>query len=60
MFRLICCLSIALVAQAVVTHAAPWTAIRGSATPDPSVLHDKKAALLLEPGASGEGPVVHL
>jgi hypothetical protein len=59
MFRLICCLSIALVTQAVVTHAAPWTAIRGSATPDPSVLHDKKAALLLEPGASGEGPVVH-
>ncbi len=64
MFRLLCCLS-----AAMVTHAATplfrssfdkqnWTAIEGAATPDPAVLHGGSKSLRLEAGASDSGAVV--
>jgi hypothetical protein len=55
MFRLLCCLSLALAVQ-----AAPWTAISGAATNDATVLHQNKPSLRLEPTASGAAPVVQL
>jgi hypothetical protein len=68
MFRLLCCLSVTLAAQA----AAPlfqssfdkpnqgWSALSGAATRDSKVLHDKRISLRLEAADSGAGPVVRL
>lgn len=66
MFRLLCCLSAALAAHA----AAPlfqtsfekpnqgWTALRGTATPDSTVLHANNKSLRVEAAKTGDGPVV--
>ena len=43
----------------VVQKADPgWTAVRGTATPDATVLHSDRKSLRLEPAPGGTGPVV--
>jgi hypothetical protein len=66
MFRLFCCLFVALVAHA----AAPlfhlsfektnqsWTILSGIATLDSTVVHGDNKSLRLEPASSGTGPLV--
>ena len=66
MFRLLCCLAIALAAHAATrlfqssfdkpSHG--WTALSGTATADAKMLHGKSKSLRLEPADSGSGPVV--
>ncbi len=68
MFRLLCCLCVALAAHA----AAPlfqssfekpnqgWTALSGAAAPDSAVLHGNNKSLRLEPGKSAGDAVVRL
>ncbi len=64
--RLLCCLCAALAAQAATSvfqasfeKSNPnWTAVRGVATPDSTVMHGASESLRLEPGETGSGPVV--
>ena len=66
MFRLLCWLSLALAAHAATpvfqtSFEKPnfgWTALRGTATPDPSMVHGDSKSLRLESEKSGGGPVV--
>ncbi len=66
MFRLLCWLSLALAAHAATpvfqtSFEKPnlgWTALRGTATPDPSMVHGDSKSLRLESAKSGGGPVV--
>jgi hypothetical protein len=66
MFRLLCCLSTVLAAHAATppfrtSFEEPnqgWTAVRGTAMPDSTVLHGNNKSLRLEPAKSGDGPVV--
>jgi hypothetical protein len=65
-FRLLCCLGAALAAQAATSvfqasfeKSSPnWTAVRGVATPDSTVMHGASESLRLEPAETGNGPVV--
>jgi hypothetical protein len=66
MFRLLCCLSVVLAAHAATPlfqtsfekSNQGWTALRGNATPDSTVLHGDSKSLRLESANSGAGPVV--
>lgn len=66
MSRLLCCAFAAVVAHAATpvfqtSFEQPnqgWTALRGAATPDSTVLHSGHKSLRLEPAALGGGPVV--
>ena len=66
MFRLLCCLSVTLVAQAATplfqsSFDKPnqgWSVLSGAATPDSKVLHGARKSLRLEAADSGAGPVV--
>ena len=66
MFRLLCCLSVALAAHGATplfqtsfeNSDQGWTAVRGNATLDSTVLHGDNKSLRLEPAKSGDGPVV--
>ena len=68
MFRLLCCLSIVLVAHAATPlfqssfdkQDQGWTALSGTAALDSRVLHDNSKSLRLEAADSGAGPVVRL
>ncbi len=58
MFRLVCCLFVAIAANAATPlfqasfekPNSTWTVVRGSATPDASVLHEGRKSLRVEPG----------
>jgi hypothetical protein len=58
MSRLVCCLFVAIVATAATplfqasfeTPNPSWVVVRGSATPDASVLHEGRKSLRVEPG----------
>jgi hypothetical protein len=52
MLRLVCCLFVAGAATAATPlfQASSFTVVRGSATPDASVLHDGRKSLRVEPG----------
>ena len=62
--RLFCCLCVALAAQASTSvfqasfeKSNPnWTAVRGVATPDSTVMHGTSESLRLEPAETGGGP----
>ncbi|MGA7412446.1 MAG: C45 family autoproteolytic acyltransferase/hydrolase [Bryobacteraceae bacterium] len=64
--RLFCCLCVALASQASTSvfqasfeKSNPnWTAVRGVATPDSTVMHGTSESLRLEPAETGGGPVV--
>ena len=66
MFRVLCCLTGALVAHAATPlfeasfekASQGWTILQGTATPDSTVLHGANKSLRLEPAKSGGGPVV--
>ena len=66
MFRLLCCLSVALAVHGAtpVFQASfekpgqSFTVLRGTATPDSSVLRGDNPSLRLEPAKEGSGPVV--
>jgi len=66
MFRLLCCLSVTLVAQAATplfqsSFDKPnqgWSVLSGAATPDSKVLHGARKSLRLEAADSGAAPVV--
>ena len=66
MFRLLCCLSVALAVHGAtpVFQASfekpgqSFTVLRGTATPDPAVLRGDNASLRLEPAKEGSGPMV--
>ncbi|MGO9086676.1 MAG: C45 family autoproteolytic acyltransferase/hydolase [Terriglobales bacterium] len=68
MFRLTCCLLIASVAQASTplfqaSFQKPnrdWTVVRGTATPDTSILHDKGVSLRVERDAASQDACVRL
>jgi hypothetical protein len=60
MFRVICCLVLALAARAAtplfqISFDQPnaWTAVRGSAAPDSAVMHENRKSLRLEAGPAG-------
>ena len=62
MLRLVCCLFVAIAANAATQlfqasfekADSTWTVVRGSATPDASVLHEGRKSLRVEPG--GQSP----
>lgn len=66
MFRLLCCFAAALAAHAAtplfqISFEKPnqgWSALRGTATPDSTVLRGNSKSLRLESAKSGDGPVV--
>src|SRR5580658_4567782 len=66
MFRLLCCLSVALAVHGAtpVFQASfekpgqSFTVLRGTATPDPAVTRGDNASLRLEPAKEGSGPQV--
>ncbi len=67
MFRVVCCLALAAAAQAAsplyqisLDQPNGWTAVRGSAAADSTVLHENRKSLRVEAGTSGGDAYVRL